>query len=329
MKLILTQHSSYPRVGDSAELQVLRRMIAGMDRGEKSGADVHAAEDRMTDLALADQVAAGLDILTDGQIRWYDAVSHLAGKLGGVRINGLLRVFDTNTYFRQPVVTGRIERTGPLVVDDFTFASKKAPRPVKAVLTGPLTLARLSIEEDGKAGGFEKLLEGYTAALTAEVAALAKAGATMIQIDEPLLLKDHGDFAQVEKSLSALAAARGKSELILALYFGDARSMYDQLQRLPVQVLCLDFTYSPGLADSISERGSSKALALGLVDGRNTKLEDPKAAAQQISDITRRLSGDRTYLTTSCGLEYLPRDRAQLKLKHLSTIKKEFTGKAA
>ncbi len=329
MELVLAQHSSYPRIGDSAELQVLRRTIGGFDRGEKSEADLRAAEDRMTELALSDQVEAGLDIITDGQIRWYDAVSHLAAKLEGIRINGLLRVFDTNTYFRQPVVHARIERTRPLVVEEFTVASKKASLPVKAVLTGPLTLARLSIEENGTAGGFERMLEGYTAALAAEVAALAAVGATMIQVDEPMLLKDPGDLAHAERSLASLAAARGASELILALYFGDAAPIYDRLQKLPVQTLCLDFTYSPGLADLISARGSSKTLALGLLDGRNTKLEDPKSVAQQIEKIARRVSTKSVYLTSSCGLEYLPRDRAQLKLKHLSTIKKEFTGKRA
>ena len=126
----------------------------------------------MTELAIEEQIDAGLDIVTDGQIRWYDPVSHLAGKLSGVRINSLLRFFDTNFYFRQPVVHAKLERTKPLVVEEFLFAQAKSPRPVKPVLTGPYTLARLSIEEDGKAGGLESLLDGYTQALGEEIGAL-------------------------------------------------------------------------------------------------------------------------------------------------------------
>lgn len=326
MNLITANHSSYPRIGEGAGQQILRRTIAEWEKGAKSDADLRAAEERMTELALAEQTEAGLDVLTDGQIRWYDSISHLAGKLSGVRINGLLRFFDTNTYFRQPVVHARVERTRPLALDDFLFAKGKTSRPVKAVLAGPLTLARHSIEENGGAGGFEKLFESYTSALAAEVAALAEAGATLIQVDEPALLKNPSDWAIAERGLATLAAAKGKAEMILALYFGDAAPLYDQLQKLPVDSLGLDFTYSPRLGDVISAGGSSKTLALGLVDGRNTKLEDARAVARQIEAIAKRLNAAKLYLTSSCGLEYLPRDRAQLKLKHLSAIKKEILG---
>src|SRR5437016_8998170 len=140
MHLTLANHGSYPRIGDSAEEQVLRRTIAQREKGEKTDADLRAAEDHMTELALREQIDAGLDLVTDGLIRWYDPISHLAGKLAGARINGLLRFFDTNCYFRQPVIEARLERNGPLVVEEFEFARRKTSRPLKAVLTGPLTL---------------------------------------------------------------------------------------------------------------------------------------------------------------------------------------------
>jgi 5-methyltetrahydropteroyltriglutamate--homocysteine methyltransferase len=328
MELILTNHSSYPRVGDSADHQLLRRTIAQWERGEKTDADLRAVEDHLTELALADQIDAGLEVVTDGQIRWYDAISHLAGKLQGIRINGLLRFFDTNTYFRQPIVHSAIKRAKPLVVADFEFAKGKSSRPVKPVLTGPLTLARHSLQENGGAGGFERLVEGYTAVLTSEVSDLAAAGASLIQIDEPSLLKHSEDLTQAERSLRALSAAKGNSKLMLAVYFGDPAPIYDRLQVLPVDALCLDFTYSPGLAEIVSAEGSVKPLALGLVDGRNTRLEDPRTVAGQLEKIGRRLGSARAWLSPSCGFEYLPRDRAQLKLSHLRTIRKEFIGSA-
>lgn len=326
MELILTNHSSYPRIGDSTDHQILRRTIAQWEKGERTDADLRAAEDRMTELALGDQIDAGLEIVTDGQIRWYDSISHLAGKLQGVRINGLLRFFDTNTYFRQPVVHGPIERTKPLLVGDFEFAKGKSSRPVKPVLTGPVTLARHSVEANGRAGGFEQLVESYTAALSPEIAALAAAGASLIQIDEPALLKYPGDLPQAERSLKALSAAKGTSQLMLAVYFGDPAPIYDKLQALPVDALCLDFTYSPGLAAKVTANGSGKPLALGLVDGRNTRLEDTRAVAGQLEKIGRCLGAAGAWLSPSCGLEYLPRDRAQLKLRHLRTVRKEFLG---
>lgn len=326
MELILANHSSYPRIGDNSEHQVLRRTIAQWEKGEKTDAELRAAEDRMTELALVEQIEAGLDLVTDGLIRWYDPVSHLAGKLAGVRINGLLRFFDTNFYFRQPVVHSKLERTKPLVVEEFLFAKAKSSRPVKPVLTGPYTLARLSIEENGEAGGLAKLIDEYTGVLAEEVAALAAAGATLIQVDEPALLKHPGDFAHLERSTCTLATRKGSAQLALAFYFGDPAPIYERLQKLPVDVLGLDFTYNPKLVEVIAGGGSAKVLALGLVDGRNTKLEDPATVARQLERIARGVEARRASLNPSCGLEYLPRDRAQLKLKRLATIKKTFLG---
>ncbi len=329
MELILANHSSYPRIGDDLEHQLLRRAIAQRDKGKYTEADVRAAEERMTELALRDQIDAGLDLVTDGQIRWYDPVSHLAGKLAGVRINGLLRFFDTNFYFRQPVVHSGIERTKPLVVDEFVFAKARSTRPVKPLLTGPLTLARLSIRENKSAKSSEGLVDGYTEALAEEIQDLVAAGATLIQLEEPALLKHPGDFDLLERSMARLAACKGSARLALALYFGDPAPLYARLQQLPVDLLVLDFTYNPELVKVVATSGSSKALALGLVDGRNTKLEDVKTVAQQLEKICRALPSGQVVLNPSCGLEYLPRDRAQLKLKHLSAIKKAFQGSTA
>ena len=326
MDLILANHSSYPRIGDSADLQLLRRTIAQRDRGEKSEADVRAAEDRLTEHALREQNDAGLDVVTDGQIRWYDPISHLAGKLEGVRINGLLRFFDTNFYFRQPVVHAHPQRTKPLVAEDFAFAKAHSARPVKVVLMGPYTLARHSLESNGGAGGFEKLLAAYTGALGEEIDALVKAGATLIQVEEPTVLRRPEDFHFVERSMTRLALSKGAAKLTLSVYFADPSPMYDQLQTLPVDILGLDFTYNPELVDVVASRGSNRTLALGLVDGRNTRLEEAATLARQLERIAKGLRGAPAYLTPSCGLEYLPRDRAQSKLQHLSLLKKTFLG---
>lgn len=329
MELILANHSSYPRIGDDAEHQLLRRTITQRDKGEAREEDVRSAQEWMTELALREQIDAGLDVVTDGQIRWDDPISHLAGKLAGVRINGLLRFFDTNYYFRQPVAHARPQRTKPLLVEEFNYARAKSTRPLKVVLTGPYTLARCSIEEDGGAGGFEKLLDAYATALALEVAALTEAGATLIQVEEPALLSRPEDFPRVERSVAALAMSKGAAQLALVVYFGDPAPLYDRLQTLPVDILGFDFTYNPNLAETIAARGSSRTLALGFVDGRNTRLEDPAVVAGQLERIIQGANLREAYLSPSCGLEYLPRDRARLKLRHLVAIKQTFLGSPA
>src|SRR6185436_16988852 len=101
-------------------------------------------QDDVTFEVIREQEEAGIELLTDGQIRWYDEQTYIAGRLAGVEINGLIRFFDTNTYYREPIVNGRIAWQEPILVRDYVFAREHATRPVKAVLTGPYTLARLS-----------------------------------------------------------------------------------------------------------------------------------------------------------------------------------------
>src|SRR5574342_1244522 len=122
MQIVLTNAGSYPRIGETPELQQLRRTIAAWERKEAGPDALRAAEDALVRAALDDQLEAGLDLVTDGQIRWYDPISHLAGKLAGVEINGLLRLFDTNFYFRQPIVRGAVARRQAMVLAEYEFA---------------------------------------------------------------------------------------------------------------------------------------------------------------------------------------------------------------
>src|SRR3989304_7639145 len=115
MELITTSTGSYPRIGKTPEFQLLRQTIAQWESGKKTEADLKAAEDALTRAAIAEQVSSGLDLVTDGQIRWYDPISHLAGKWENVSINGLLRFFDTNSYIRQTEVKGPLRWREPIL----------------------------------------------------------------------------------------------------------------------------------------------------------------------------------------------------------------------
>lgn len=345
--VVLSHTGSYPRIGDGADLQALRRTIAAADRGERTSADLADAENEMTRRAIADQVRAGLDLLTDGLIRWYDPISHLAGKLAGVQIKGLLRFFDTNFYFRQPALTARPVRKAPLLVDDYAFArnalghlptppEKAGKLAVKPVLTGPYTLGKFSLAENGAFGALEGRAMAYAEALAAEIGALADAGAEFIQIDEPAIIKYPNDWPVFEQALGPLVRARQQAvqagrrlQLALYVYFHDCAPLYEKLVALPVDVVGLDFTYNPKLVDVIAAAGSPKPLALGLIDGRNTRLEDPAGVARQMERLMARIAGGRVYLGPSCGLEYLPRDRAYAKLELLSKVRAAVAGSAA
>ncbi|HEV8676525.1 MAG TPA: hypothetical protein VGX21_21015 [Methylomirabilota bacterium] len=319
MQLIAASTGSYPRIGDSPESQRHRRAYAQRERGEITEAEWQAVEDAVTREVVAEQIAAGVELPTDGQVRWYDPISHLARGLTNVTIDGLLRYFDTNFYIRQPVVAGALARRGPILRREFEVAAAAAaPRPVKPVLTGPYSLAQGSILEGGHKSR-RALAEAYAEVLAQEVSDLAGAGAELIQVDEPYLLQHPEDIDVVRQTLATLAAARGRARLACYTYFGDALPLYDDLQSLPVDVLGFDLTYSPKLGRRIAESGSAKVLGLGVIDGRNTKLETAAAVYPVLDQVLPRL-GETAYLGPSCGLEFLPRARARAKLETLGRL---------
>ena len=326
MRLIATNSGSYPRIGKNPELHLLRQTIAARDSGKKTDADVKAAEDELTRCAIREQIESGLDLVTDGQIRWYDPVSHLAGKLENVAVNGLLRFFDTNYYLRQPVVQGPVVWERAVLRPEYEMAAAASSKPVKQVLTGAYTLARHSIVEyPPYQKDFARLVLDYNEAIAKEVSELAAAGASVIQIDEPSILKEpsHADLDLLEACWNKLAAVKGKARLALAVYFGDATPLLHHLLSMPADIVALDFTYNRRLVDQVAEAKPSKSLGLGLLDGRNTRLDDPAAVLKALERILPQVRAGECYLNPSSGLEYLPRDRALAKLKHLVGIRNQ------
>lgn len=325
MELLLANHSSYPRIGDAAGQQRLRRAYAQHERGEITFQEFEAIQTSVVQEIVEEQ--AGLDLVTDGQIRWYDPISHFAGRLDGVKINGLLRFFDTNFYIRQPVVVDRVCWKAPVLAEEYRSAVSVSPKPVKVVLTGPYTLARFSIIESPRYRFLQELVADYSEALMKEVEALAAAGARLVQVDEPSILHHPGDAGLVKAAFTRIASRKGSARVLLATYFGDAAPLYEVLQGFPVDALGFDFTYSRGLSDLIARLGSDKAIAFGLIDGRNTRLERPEEVLPILSKALPKVKGCPVYLTTSCGLEYLPREKAYLKLKQMAAMRAEFMGR--
>jgi len=306
----------YPRIGDTYEEQKLRRAIARLDKGEIREAELKEAEREVVRDVLREQADAGIDLVTDGQITWYDSQSRVAGGLRGIEVNGLVRYFNTNTYYRQPVVKSPVSWKGPVLVDDWLFATEHSRVPVKAVVTGPVTLAALA--KDEHYGTREALAGAFAEALASEVEALAKAGAADIQVDEPILARDAETLKSVRETLPRLNAAKGKARLTLFTYFGDVAKVYPDLLRLEVDSIGLDLVEGSKTWDRVAKVGSDKPLVLGVVDARNTKAEDPAALAERVRGLRHRVDLEASSLSPSNGLEFLPRAKAREKLAILT-----------
>ena len=191
--MILTAVGTYPKITEGPEGQRLRRAIARSDRGAITPEDLARVEDDVTREVIEQQVAAGLDMVTDGMIRWDDGQTYIARNLEGFEATGLLRYFDTNTYYRQPVATGPISWKGPITVSDYRFAAGCTSLPVKAIITGPYTLAKLSRSDHHR--DLAHLATELADALRQEALALESEGVPLLQVDEPAIVRNKEDWA--------------------------------------------------------------------------------------------------------------------------------------
>jgi 5-methyltetrahydropteroyltriglutamate--homocysteine methyltransferase len=326
VRIVVANHSSYPRVAEGVKGQRLRRAYARRETGELDDAGYQkVALDYIAEI-VAEQEAAGCDVVTDGLVRWYDLVNRPATRLDGVRSAGIVRWFDTNTYVRQPEIVGRVSGEiglGPEIAELRSIATKQ----IKAVLPGPYTLARHSILTGN--GDLTSLAAAYADAIAAELPKLAAAGATLVQIEEPSLLRFPGDAETVRNSLQRATKDRGDVRVSLVTYFGDATPVYGELVRMPVDMLGFDLHYGPAVAGLIAAQPPDVPVALGALDGRNTKLDDTNETAAVVARVAEALDAkgiSELHLQSSCGLEFLPRDRAKRKLERMREIADAVSG---
>ncbi len=302
---------NYPRIGDTPEEQRLRRAIGRFDEGAITQQEFKETERSVVRDVIAEQAAAGIALPTDGQITWYDSQSHFARHLEGVEVDGLVRYFDTNTYYRQPVVRREVRWREPATVDDWRFASSVAHGPMKAVVTGPYTLASLA-----KAGGSRReLVREFATAVAQEVRALRDAGATHIQIDEPAITRSPKDVDLLREGLDVAAGEKGDAWLCLFTFFGDVAGLLPKLARPPVDNLGLDLVQGARNLKALAKGGVEVPLTLGIVDARNTRRDDPEALAGSLLRLRGTVALEDAYISPSNGLEFLPRGKAREKLR--------------
>jgi len=344
--LILASAGSYPRSGEAPGQQVLPQTITLIRKGERTAADLDDAENTVTSQAITEQARAGMELLTDGLVRGRDPVSHIAGKYEGVVFRHSRPFLSSGRTYRQPVVQGKLQRrpTAPSLAQEFRYAcnslgllqisdERSGRMGMKPVFLGPYTLAYCSEGESPALEKTEARARIFAEALAGEIAELAEAGATLIQVDEPAILERPEDWLILAEGIFRLLGARdaarkaGKPvQLALYTYYGDATPLFEQLIRLPVDALGLDFSNNGSLAERVATAGSPMPLALGLVDGRSAELEDPAAAARLAERLLAKIEDGRGFLGPSCGLEHLPRARAFEKLGLLAKIRGRVAG---
>ncbi len=311
---------SYPKVTNSGSDNLPR----AIDQWQRQLIGQEALEQEIQKVirrAIGEQELAGVDLITDGQIRWEDLPHPVARSAKGIQRGALRRFFDNNVYYRRLELNGGVQWQKSSVVDEVRFASTVSKKPVKAALPGPLTLVISTEIQGGQAP--EKLLSLYADLLRKEVEALAAAGVKEIQLDEPA-------FAPGEPLLSKGVEAVNKIfdgikvRRWVACYFQDVSSILPELAKLKVEVLSLDLVSGPKVADPLKNFLWKGELALGLIDARNTRQETVDGVARRVEAIAKMIPIDRLWLTSNCGLEFLPHESALRKLQLLREVSKKF-----
>ena len=322
--MITTMVGNYPKVAEGAYSTKLIGAITKWQRKELTDAQLEETCREITRAVLQEQERAGLDVLTDGQIRWEDLVTPIAKRVEGFEINGLSRWFNNNVYYRRPILHKAPVRKGPILVEDYRFAAGSTKKPVKAVLPGPYSFTVLC--EDRHYKSQRPFVMKMAEILNEEAKALAKAGAPLVQFDEPALTFGKPNIKLVVEALG-IATKGVAAKTAVYTCFGALNGSFQPLMKANVDILGVDVVSDPKALAALKRTKVTKALAVGCLDARNTKLETIKDLHQIFDVVSRLVPADELYVNPNCGLEFLPHTQALAKIKRLVEAVRAYRGR--
>jgi len=284
------------------------------------------AQDDATVLAIRDMERAGIDIITDGEIRRESYSNRFATALDGIDLDNPGRLASGapgGTVV--PRVVAKISRRHPVEVRDLEFLRRNTDRVAKITLPGPFTMGQQTKNEFYASD--EELALDFAAAVNAEAHDLVAAGADVIQLDEPWLRNDPAAAQRYAVKAINRALEGIRVPTVVHLCFGYAAVVKGQKPT--------GYTFLPQLADStaaqisiesaqpkldlgVLKELSNKTIMLGVLDLGNPVAESADEVAARIRAGLKYVAPERLIPAPDCGMKYLPRDVAFAKLKALS-----------
>ncbi len=284
------------------------------------------AQDDATLLAIRDMERAGLDVITDGEIRRESYSNRFATALEGVDLEHPGVALDRTGHPNQvPRVVGPLRRTRPVLVRDLEFLRASTDRHVKATIPGPFTMSQQA--QDDHYGDEEALAMALAAAVNEEVLALFAAGADVVQLDEPYLQArpERARRFAVGAINRALEGVRGTTALHTC--FGYAHVVHQRPHGYPFLEELADTAVDQVSLESAQQRVDlgvlcsvpAKQFIVGVLDlADESPVEDVQVVVDRIREALRHVPADRLLVAPDCGMKYLPRDRAFGKLRVLA-----------
>jgi 5-methyltetrahydropteroyltriglutamate--homocysteine methyltransferase len=280
------------------------------------------AQDDATVLAVRDQERAGIDIISDGEMRRESYSNRFATALGGVDI-------DTPGYVTSraghlvpvPRVVGRLERRWPVEVRDVEFLRAATDRPIKITVPGPFTMAQQASNDFYETDA--EMALAYAEVLNAEMRDLFAAGADIVQVDEPYMQArpDKAREYGVAALTRALEGLPGATAVHICFGYGmvvkgrpvEGYAFLAELGDTPAQIISVE-TAQSNLDCSSLEPLRRQAVMLGVLDLSTPEVESPDTVAARIRRALPYVDVSRLVIAPDCGMKYLPRAAAFAKM---------------
>jgi 5-methyltetrahydropteroyltriglutamate--homocysteine methyltransferase len=283
------------------------------------------AQDDATLLAIRDMEAAGIDIITDGEMRRESYSNRFATALEGVDIvNPGSTINRSGTRSVVPRITGPIRRRAAVEVRDVEFLRRNTERQIKITLPGPFTMAQQA--QDDYYRDEEALAMAYAAAVNDEIRDLKKAGADVIQLDEPWLQARAERAARYGVKAIDRALQDIGGTTVVHLCFGYAAAVKDkpsgysflaQLAGTRASQISIEAA-QPRLDLAIARELAPKHVMVGVIDLSTDAVETAAQVAERIRAALRHVAPERLVLAPDCGMKYLTRAAAFGKLQALA-----------
>ena len=295
------------------------------DRGKTDRASVERQIEQDTlDLVRLEETA-GIEDISDGAFSWQDQLRPLVESLEGVTTGTRYsRWFDTNTFFKKPIINGKVGLGAfdfkKFIRTDLLPKSKRS----KVTLIGPYTFSELAENLHYKAQ--PELISDVARAEREIIRKLESGGVSRFQISEPCLVyrpyrENPASDEELKVAINALrnVVAGIKSPVTVQTYFGDATAILPDLLNLQVDGVGFDIFETDFEASKIK---TEKKLVLGIVDSRESNVEDPKWIAQTATHASKHLVSERIGLAPNSDLKFVPRKVADAKARSLAEATK-------
>ncbi len=327
--LLTTVVGSYPQ----PEWLIDRRALAGgsvpriraSDLWRIPAAQLEEAQDDATLLAIRDMQRAGVDLITDGEIRRESYSNRFATALEGVDIDRPGHIIGSSGRPTPvPRVVGPIRRVRPVQVRDVQFLREHTDRRVKVTVPGPFTMAQQAQNEYYP--DRESLAMDYATCVNEEVQELFAAGADVVQLDEPWLRADPEAARKYAVTAINKAFEGIKGTTALHLCFGYAAMVPEkpsryaflpELEHSVVHQISIEAA-QPKLDLAVLQELPSKTIVLGVLDLSDLTIEAPESIAARLREALRYVPPERLMAAPDCGMKYLPRSVAYRKLRAMT-----------